>query len=80
GVRLDIGTRYLLTFLDRMPPVSRVVDLGCGTGILAAMYSRRNPAARVIATDQSAAAVASAKETLAANGLRERIEVVHDDA
>ncbi len=80
GVRLDIGTRYLLTFLDRMPPVSRVVDLGCGTGILAAMYSRRNPAARLIATDQSAAAVASAKETIAANGLQERIEVVHDDA
>ncbi|MGJ3191269.1 class I SAM-dependent methyltransferase [Paenarthrobacter sp. FR1] len=80
GARLDIGTRYLLTFLDRMPPSQNTVDLGCGTGILAAMYARRNPTARVIATDQSAAAVASARGTAAANGLGERITVLHDDA
>nr|WP_306422500.1 methyltransferase [Paenarthrobacter aurescens] len=80
GARLDIGTRYLLTFLDRMPAVHRVVDLGCGTGILATMYVRRHELASVIATDQSAAAVASAQGTAAANGLGERISVLHDDA
>ncbi|MFE4195217.1 class I SAM-dependent methyltransferase [Paenarthrobacter sp. NPDC056912] len=80
GARLDIGTRYLLSFLDRMPEARLAVDLGCGTGILATMYARRHQNARVIATDQSAAAVASAKGTALANGLGERIEVVHDDA
>lgn len=80
GARLDIGTRYLLTFLERMPSAQHVVDLGCGTGILAAMYARTHQGARVIATDQSAAAVASARGTAEANGLGDRIAVVHDDA
>lgn len=80
GARLDIGTRYLLTFLDRMPAADRVVDLGCGTGILAAMYARAHQGARVIATDQSAAAVASTQGTAEANGVEDRMTVIQDDA
>lgn len=80
GARLDIGTRYLLTFLDKIPEAARVVDLGCGTGILATMYARKHPAARVRATDQSAAAVASARGTVAANGVGGQVTVIHDDA
>ncbi|WP_120522223.1 class I SAM-dependent methyltransferase [Arthrobacter celericrescens] len=80
GGKLDIGTRFLLTFLDRMPDADHAVDLGCGTGILATMYARSRPDTRVTATDQSAAAVASAAATAAANGLGDRIAVVHDDA
>lgn len=80
GARLDIGTRFLLTFLDRMPAATTAVDLGCGTGILATMYARRFPASKVLATDQSAAAVASAHGTAAANGLEGQVTVVHDDA
>jgi 16S rRNA (guanine1207-N2)-methyltransferase len=80
GTRLDIGTRFLLGFLDRMPDASHAVDLGCGTGILATMYARHRPQARVTATDQSAAAVASAKATAEANGLGSRVRVVQDDA
>lgn len=57
-----------------------VVDLGCGTGALAVAAARRWPAARVIATDRSAAAVASAMATVVTNGLASRVEVVHDDA
>lgn len=80
GAKLDIGTRFLLTFLPDMKPARHAVDLGCGTGILAAMYARRFPGAAVTATDQSAAAVASARATAAANGLAERISVLQDDA
>lgn len=80
GTKLDIGTRFLLTFLARMAPVAHVVDLGCGTGILAAMYARSHPAAHVTATDRSAAAVASATCTAEANGLSGRIRVLQDDA
>jgi len=80
GGKLDIGTRFLLSFLDRMPDAGHAIDLGCGTGILATMYARSHPGARVTATDQSAAAVASAGATAAANGLADRIAVVHDDA
>ena len=80
GPKLDIGTRFLLTFLPAMKPAWHAVDLGCGTGILAAMYARQFPAAAVTATDQSAAAVQSARATARANGLADRITVLQDDA
>ncbi|MEU5843457.1 methyltransferase [Rhodococcus sp. NPDC047139] len=81
GPRLDIGTRFLLEHFPRIDANARVaVDLGCGTGILAAMLARQLPDARVIATDQSAAAVASAAATAAANGLSGRIDTLRDDA
>ncbi|MDR7081109.1 16S rRNA (guanine1207-N2)-methyltransferase [Arthrobacter ginsengisoli] len=80
GTGLDIGTRFLLEFLPRMPAARHAVDLGCGTGILAAMYARSNPGSRVTATDQSAAAVDSARATAEANGLTAQITVLQDDA
>ena len=57
-----------------------VIDLGCGTGALAASWALAHPDDRVVATDRSAAAVASARATTAANGLADRITVTHDDA
>ncbi|MCK2035201.1 methyltransferase [Microbacterium sp. SSW1-49] len=60
--------------------VPTVVDLGCGTGALAIAYALAHPDVRVIATDRSAAAVASARASVAANGLADRITVTHDDA
>ncbi|MFC7850624.1 class I SAM-dependent methyltransferase [Arthrobacter sp. NPDC057388] len=80
GTRLDIGTRFLLTFLPEIPAGARAVDLGCGTGILAAMYARRHPETEVLATDRSAAAVASARATARANGLSASIRAIQDDA
>jgi 16S rRNA (guanine1207-N2)-methyltransferase len=80
GTKLDIGTRFLLTFLPEMPAARHAVDLGCGSGILAAMYARHNPGSRVTATDRSAAAVASAEATARANGLADRITALQDDA
>lgn len=59
---------------------SRVLDLGCGTGALAVSYALAHPEAQVIATDRSAAAVASARAAAAANGVADRITVMHDDA
>ena len=80
GSGVDIGTRQLLALVDRMPEAASVVDLGCGTGLLAAAYARRAPGARVVATDQSAAAVASARATIAAAGLADQVEVRRADA
>ncbi|MBO0981172.1 class I SAM-dependent methyltransferase [Microbacterium sp. SD291] len=57
-----------------------VIDLGCGTGALAVSYALAHPDARVIATDRSAAAAASARETVAANGVAGQVTVMHDDA
>jgi 16S rRNA (guanine1207-N2)-methyltransferase len=81
GTSVDIGTRYLLEFLDRMKPnAASAVDLGSGTGVLAAALATRRPGIRVIASDQSAAAVASARATQEANGVADRVSVVRDDA
>lgn len=78
GTALDPGSRLLLQHLDRLPEAGTAVDLGCGTGLLAAALARRAPGLRVVATDQSAAAVDSARATAAANGLA--LEVVRADA
>ncbi|RMI34931.1 class I SAM-dependent methyltransferase [Nocardia stercoris] len=81
GPRLDIGTRFLLDHLRRMKPDARdAVDLGCGTGILAVALAKSRPAVSVVGTDQSAAAVASARATAAANGVAGQVTVVRDDA
>lgn len=81
GTRLDIGTRYLLEFLARMRPDARqAVDLGCGSGVVSAALAAARPELHILATDQSAAAVASAAATAQANGLSGRITAVQDDA
>lgn len=81
GTRLDIGTRFLLEHLRAMKPDARdAVDLGCGTGILAVALARSRPGLTVVGTDQSAAAVASATATAAANQVTDQVRVVRDDA
>lgn len=81
GTGYDIGTRALIEALDVDDLVaSRAVDLGCGTGILAAWLAKQLPDAEVIATDRSWAACASAAATAAANGLDGRITVLRGDA
>jgi 16S rRNA (guanine1207-N2)-methyltransferase len=81
GARLDIGTRFLLGVLgDAKPDAASALDLGCGTGALAAALAVGRPGLRVTATDQSAAAVASARATASANGVADRVRVVRADA
>jgi 16S rRNA (guanine1207-N2)-methyltransferase len=81
GTKIDIGTRALLAVLDRMPRDARTaLDLGCGTGVLAAALAGARPGLAVVAVDRSAAAAASATATAAVNGLADRIEVRRDDA
>lgn len=81
GTKIDVGTRFLLEFLAKMQPsASTAIDLGCGNGTIAAALARSRPQLHVIATDQSAAAVASTLATVRANGLEEQITVLRDDA
>ncbi len=81
GTKVDIGTRALLGRLGAMAPeAATALDLGCGTGVLAAALAAARPELRVLAADQSAAAVASTRATAGANGLEGRIQVIRDDA
>lgn len=66
--RLDAGTSLLLETL-REPERGRVLDFGCGCGVIGAALMKAWPMARVELTDSDAAAVVSARLTLEANGL-----------
>jgi 16S rRNA (guanine1207-N2)-methyltransferase len=80
GTSVDLGTRFLSSFLDRLPPgAEHVVDLGCGTGVLATLAARQLPGAQVEALDDSAAACRSATATAAANDVAERVTVRRAD-
>lgn len=77
--RLDIGTRF---FLRHLPEGDgrRVVDLGCGNGVVGTALALANPGAEVLFTDESFQAVASAEGTYQASGVPGQAEFRVGDA
>lgn len=75
---LDIGARFMLEHLPANRP-GRVIDLGCGNGVLGLVTLARNPQARVTFVDESYMAIASARlnveHNLAEAGPRARFMV-----
>ncbi|MEU6390592.1 methyltransferase [Streptomyces sp. NPDC046939] len=65
--RLDIGTRFLLQHLPSPTGDARVVDLGCGNGVVGTSAALTAPDAEILFTDESHQAVASAAATYARN-------------
>lgn len=84
GARVDIGTRMLLSHLpaDLAGGTAQDpwIDLACGSGVVATALALRHPSAYVYGSDRSAAAVASASATAAANGVADRATFRRDDA
>lgn len=90
GATLDHGSRLLLEGLgdaqvgggsrDGGAGPARVVDLGCGNGVLAVSAALRWSAARVVATDQSTAAVATTRLTAMEAGVADRVAIHRADA
>ncbi len=64
---LDIGTRFLLQNLPKFNSLESIIDLGCGNGIVGLNLAIAYPQAKVIFTDESYMAVASAKLTAESN-------------
>ncbi|MEU2897435.1 methyltransferase [Streptomyces sp. NPDC001273] len=67
--RLDIGTRFFLKHLPAGRDGGRVVDLGCGNGVVGTAMALADPRAEVLFVDESFQAVASAEATYRANGV-----------
>ncbi|MBC9713852.1 methyltransferase [Streptomyces sp. TRM66268-LWL] len=65
--RLDIGTRFFLGHLPAGTDAARIVDLGCGNGVVGTSAALANPGAEVVFTDESYQAVASAEATYREN-------------
>ncbi|MCX5072279.1 methyltransferase [Streptomyces sp. NBC_00513] len=70
--RLDVGTRFFLQNIPTNTDGARVVDLGCGNGVVGTAVAVADPRAEVVFTDESYQAVASAKATFRANVTHER--------
>jgi len=70
--RLDVGSALLLEHLDDLPS-GRVLDFGCGAGILGATLKRRYPQSNLLLLDVDAFAIESSRRTLAANGLEAEV-------
>ena len=90
-IRLDAGlafgsgehdsTRGCLLALDRLARrrrLKRVLDLGCGSGILAIAAAKCWPA-RVLAADNDPVAVAVARANAARNGVGRRVRCLVSD-
>ncbi|WP_072016931.1 16S rRNA (guanine(1207)-N(2))-methyltransferase RsmC [Erwinia oleae] len=65
---LDAGSNLLLSTL-KPHTRGKVLDVGCGAGVLSAMLASFSPKVRLTLTDVSAAAVEASRATLAANQL-----------
>lgn len=66
--RLDDGTAALVDTMD-IGVRDRVLDLGCGTGLVGLAAARRAVEGEVFLVDADVRAVESARRTLAANGI-----------
>ncbi|EKK5219528.1 16S rRNA (guanine(1207)-N(2))-methyltransferase RsmC [Cronobacter sakazakii] len=64
---LDVGSALLLSTLSPHTK-GKVLDVGCGAGVLAAVLASHSPKVRLTLCDVSAPAVEASRATLAANG------------
>ena len=71
--KLDIGARYFIENLPEVAANSKVIDLGCGNGVIGLTVLANQPEAHVQFIDESIMAIASAKENIKTN-LPESIE------
>ncbi len=90
GLRLKVDRRALIPrpetelLVERVialagnPPM-RILDLGTGTGAIALALAQAFPAAAIVATDRSRAALELAAENAVALGLRERVTFLESD-
>jgi 16S rRNA (guanine1207-N2)-methyltransferase len=67
---LDLGTQMLLASL---PVTGKLLDFGCGAGVIGSVLAKRNPALAVTMVDINALALESSRRTLAVNGLSGRV-------
>ena len=75
--RLDPGTAVFLKTLTIPEGPVRILDFGCGNGVIGIFAALRNHEAEVTALDDSAAAAESAALNAACNGLAHRLKVLH---
>jgi 23S rRNA (guanine1835-N2)-methyltransferase len=71
GDGLDLGARVLVDALKKSFPngISRVADLGCGTGVLGIVAAKTDPSVHVSFFDESSLAIQNARRNAGANSI-----------
>lgn len=75
---LDRGSEMLIQSLGGRTQ-KRVLDLGCGAGVLSIAYATRVPDAKIFLVDHDAMATGSAQRNIEAHGLDQRATVIFGD-
>lgn len=76
---LDEGTAELLAALEPLPKRSRVLDIGCGTGVLGFSQIENSPGSLLVAIDSDWFSVQSTLKNATARGLGGRVTAVWGD-
>jgi len=77
---MKVGTDGVLVGCLCPGPASAILDLGCGTGLIALMLAQRFPEARIVGIDIDAAAAAQAADNFAASPWADRLTALCADA
>ncbi len=75
----EVLVEAVLEFLDKADPNVDILDLGTGSGAIAIALARELPAARIVATDLSMAALQLAQENAKLHHVDERILFIRGD-
>jgi len=75
----EVLVEAVLEFLDKADPNVDILDLGTGSGAIAIALARELPAARIVATDLSIAALRLAQENAKLHQVDQRILFVQGD-
>lgn len=74
--RLDVGTQLLLEYLPA-PAMGRILDLGCGSGVIGLSMKMRNPDLRLVLSDVDLLATRSTEINALRHGLD--VEIVNSN-
>lgn len=78
GYRFSIDA-VLLTGFVRVKPGERVLDLGCGCGVIPLILAHRYQALKIMGCELQKDLASLAKENVQANGLEDRIQIFYGD-
>ena len=77
--KIDIGSRFFIENFKLLPCAKTVADVGCGNGLLSLAYHQLHPDAVLTLTDDSLAAVESARSSFTGNFPSATYQLAHND-
>ena len=77
--KLDVGSRFFIEHLERLPKRVHVADMACGYGVLGLAYLNAHPEAQLTFCDESFQAVASTQINLERNFPSRRAKIYAND-